>query len=261
MVFKMGKREKRKFSGLIFLKILPLAIIVWMVVYTVAYTFAVRKQVRNMRSPAENDTLSYSKEEWMLIREKAFLQARIILSESDSIGLTLNLRDSLVQLETKGVVLRQVRFDKAEVSPFFSSFRPGSYSAVFSKPFGITEIEGTIVKEPIIVKKAPRDSVEASQHVTQVDTTQSEFVEWHLQLDSSLVISFVQSDKDKGGIDWPTLKYRFRRHAKTLAETNRNLISFRKPTYFPEITLFIPRKEAKSFYRALPQNGRVVITF
>ncbi len=257
----MEKQKKGNFAGLFILKILPLVIIVWMVVYTVAYTLAVRNQVKNMQSHAATDTLSYSKEEWMLIREKAFLQSRIILSGSDSIGLTLNLRDSLVQVETKGVVLRQIRFDKAEVSPFFSSFRPGSYSAVFSKPFGITEIEGTIVKEPIIIKKAPRDSVEAAQNSTQVDTTQSEFVEWHLQLDSSLIISFVQSDKDKGGINWPTLKYRFRRHAKTLAETNRDLISFRKPTYFPEITVFIPRKEAKSFYRALPQNGRVVITF
>jgi hypothetical protein len=257
----MEKQKKRNFAGVFFLKIMPLVIISWMVVYTVAYTLAVRKQVKNMQLTVANDTLSYSKEEWMLIREKAFLQSRIIQSGSDSIGLTLNLRDSLVQVETKGVVLRQVRFDKAEISPFFRSFRPGSYSAFFSKPFGITEIEGTIVKEPIIVKKAPRDSVEAAQSSTQVDTTQSQFVEWHLQLDSILIISFVQSDKDKGGIDWPTLEYRFRRHAKTLTETNLDLISFMKPTYFPEITVFIPRKEAKSFYRALPQNGRVVMTF
>jgi hypothetical protein len=257
----MEKQKKGNLAKVFFLKILPMFLIAWIVGYSIAYTLAVRKQVKSMQSFAATDTLSYLEEEWKLIREKAFLQSRIILSGNDSIGLTLDLRDSLVQIETKGVVLRQVRFDRAEVSHFFRSFRPGSYYAVFSKPLKITEIEGTIVKEPIVVKKAPRDSVEAAQSTTQVDTTQSEFVEWHLQLDNTFIISFVQSDKDRGGINWPTVKYRFRRHYKTLFETNRDLFCLRKPTYYPEITVFITRKEAKSFYRALPQNGRVAIKF
>lgn len=257
------RKKKSSIAGKIFLIILPLLVIAWLLLYTVVFTLAVRKQVRTWQSVRSNsaDTLTYSPEEWSLIREKSFLGARIALASDDSIAMTINLRDSLVQIETKGVILRQVRFDRAEVSRFFSSFSPDVYTAIFSKPFNITEIEGTIVKEPITVKKAPRDSTEAAQNITKVDTTRIELVEWHLQLDSTFIISFVQSDQRKGGIDWPTAKYRFRQHYKTLIENNRKMFSLKLPVFHPEITIFIPGKEAKSFYRALPPNGQVALRF
>ncbi len=260
----MQERQKKgKLFRTLFLKILPSLLIAWLIVYTIVFTFAVKKQLQIWQpdSVKNADTLSYSAEEWQLIREKAFLNAKIALAGNDSICMTINLEDSLVQIETKGVILRQIKFENAEISRFFRSFRPLSYSAAFSKPFNITEIEGTIVKEPIVVKKAPRDTIEAARNITEVDTTKTEFVEWHLQLDSAFIISFVQLDRSLGNIDWPALKYRLRQHYKTFISTNRDLLCFRKPTYYPEITIFIPEKEAKSFYRALPSNGQVTLKF
>lgn len=260
----MQERQKkcRPFRTL-FLIILPSLLIAWLVVYTVVFTLAVRKQQQSWQSGSGKnaDSVSCPAKEWKLIREKAFLNARVALAGNDSLGMTINLEDSLVQIETKGVILRKVKFENAEISRFFRSFNPVSYSATFSKPFNITEIEGTIVKVPIVVKKAPRDTIEAAQNITKVDTTKTEFVEWHLQLDSTFIISFVQSDRSFGNFDWPTLKYRLRHHYKTFIGTNRDLLFFRKPTYNPEITIFIPKKEAKSFYRALPTNGQVALKF
>lgn len=245
------------------MKIIPAILVTWMVITTLAMVVSVRKQVNHFRTRGEAtaDSLIMTAEEWRLLRDKSFLEARIALAGNDSIGLTIDFPDSLVRLENKGVILREIRFSEAEISRFFRSFRPQPYAAFFSRPFTISEIEGSIVKEPIQVKKAPRDSTEAAQNVAKVDTSAVEFVEWHLQLDSSIVVSFVQAEGELGSVDWPTIKYRIRRHYKTLLETNRALLSFRLPEYKPEITLFIPAGEAKSFYRALPPNGEVALKF
>jgi len=258
-----GDPNKGSFAATLFKKIIPAILLVWMAVYTIAMAISVQKQVRVLQSQADaaTDTTSWSLEEWQLLKDKTFLEARIALAGDDSIAMTLDFRDSLVRLETKGVVLRQIQFSDMEVTRFFRGLKPKAYTALFSRPFTITEIEGSIVKEPIKVKKAPRDSTEAAQNIAKVDTGKVEFVEWHLQLDSTFVVSFVQSERSFGKIDWPTLRYRLRRHYQALLETHRDLIRFRIPVYHPEVTLFLPANEAKSFYRALPPHGKVALKF
>lgn len=259
----LNSRGKGTVAATLLKKIIPAVLLAWMAVYTIAMAISVHKQVNFLQSKSDgaSDTISWSQEEWQLLKDKTFLEARIALAGDDSIAMTLDFRDSLVRLETKGVVLRQIKFNDAEISRFYRALKPMAYAAVFSSPMKITEIEGSIVKEPIQVKKAPRDSTEAAQNVAKLDTGKVEFVEWHLQLDSTFVVSFVQSERSFGMTDWPTLKYRLRRHYQNLKETHHNLIRFRLPVYHPEVTLFIPASEAKSFYRALPPNGKVALKF
>ena len=255
------KSNINKIVKLALLKIIPAILIVYFLIFTIFSIVSLRSTLSEWNKGGENkkDTLKLSFQEWDLIHQRAFLTARLGMSASDSIGLTVNLKDSLVQLEMKGVVLRQVKFRRAELSRFFSGIKPDAYTYHFSKPFGITEIEGTIEKNPVIVRKVPKDTIEAAQTQIQIDTTKREFVEWHLMLDSSLVVSIVQSDEFDAGFDLSLMKYRLRRHMKTLAAANRNILRFRKPEYLPEVTVFIPANEAKSFFRALPPNGQVVL--
>lgn len=256
-------KTSKGWAGLLFLRVIPNLLVAWMILYTLAMVVSVRKQTSHFRSEGVNDsdTVTWSLEEWQLLRDKSFLEARLSLAGNDSLGLTIDFPDSTVRLENKGVILKEIRFKEAEMSRFFSAFTPAHYASAFSRPFTITEIEGSIMKEPIQVKKAPRDSTEAAQNITSVDTTRVEFVEWHLKLDSTLVVSFVQSERSLGSLDWPTVKYRLRRHYRALLETNRALVHFRLPEYKPEVTIFIPAGEAKSFYRALPPNGQVALKF
>ena len=242
---------------------LPALMLLYFLIFTGFYIHSLRYNISawNESDIKNPDTLLYSSAEWDLIHEKSFLNARLAMSASDSIGLTLNLKDSLIQLEMKGVVLRQIRFDKAEVSRFFRGIRPQSYTEHFSKPFSISEIEGTIEKNPVIVRKVPKDTLEAAQTKIEIDTSRVEFVEWHLLLDSALIISVVQSDQFEGGLDNSTMKYRIRRHMDILKTTNKAVLRLRKPQIYPEITVFIPASEARSFYRALPPNGQVVLRF
>ena len=244
-----------------FQKIIPGLLIIYFFVFTGFYIFSLNSTLAEWNAVENNqpDTIRYSSEEWDLIHQKTFLNARLAMSESDSIGLTINLKDSLVQLEMKGVVLRQIKFEKTEMSRFFNGINPPAYTNHFSKPFIISEIEGTIEKNPVIVRKAPKDTIEAAQTQVVVDTTGVEFIECHLLLDSSFVVSLVQSDQFKGRLDLSTLKYRLRRHIKSLRSTNQNVLKAQKPQILPEITVFIPANEAKSFFRALPPNGQVVV--
>jgi hypothetical protein len=252
-------KEKNSFMRITFGRVIPAILVGYFVYYTVFYTIAIRSQLKEWNAIESTDTIKYTEGEWQLIRTKTFLDARLAMSESDSIGMTINLRDSLVQLEMKGVVLRQVKFDKLEISRFYKGLTPVAYASHFSTPFTIGEIEGSIVKEPITVRKVPKDTIEAAQNEVKVDTTGVEFVEWHFTLDSALMVSFVQSDQLEGPVTLATLKYRFRRYLKTLVETNHSTLRFRKPQIYPEMTIFIPANEAKSFYRALPPRGQVVL--
>lgn len=260
---KSDKPKKRGFFRTVFMIVIPSLIIVVLLIYMVFFSLSVSTKVSEWKSAYGDgkEIPARSPEEWELVRDKAFLTARIALAANDSIGMTINLQDSLVQLETKGVILKQIHFDEAEVSRFFKALDPSSFVASFSKPFKITGLGGTIVKEPITVKKAPKDSIEAAQNVEKIDTSNVEFVEWHLELNNAFVISLVQSDRALGNIDWPALKYRLHRYYNTLVRNTRDIIHLRKPAYYPEITIYIPRNEAKSFYRGLSVKGGVVLRF
>lgn len=251
----------KSFAALFFGKVIPILILAYLVFYSVFYISSLRAKFLSWNSvgPEKTDTLVYTEEEWELIRMKTYLQARLAMSSADSIGLTINMKDSMVQLEMKGVVLRQVQFDKVEMSRFFKGFHPAAYQHHFSKPFTISEIEGSIIKDPVTVRKVPKDTIEASQTKMEIDTARIDFVEWHLLLDSAIVVSIIQSDEYVGNIPLPVFKYRIRRHVQTLLSTNRDVLRFRKPVIYPEITVFIPSNEAKSFFRALPPRGQVVL--
>jgi hypothetical protein len=253
--------NSKTISNWAFLKIIPALLTIYFFIFTGFFIYSLRSTLTEWNSTEVNksDTIRYSSEEWELIHQKAFLNARLAMSASDSIGLTLNLKDSLVQLEMKGVVLKQVKLDRLEFSRFFNGIKPPAYATHFSKPFIITEIEGTIEKNPVIVRKVPKDTIEAAQTKVEIDTSRVEFIEWHLLLDSALIVSIVQSNQSEGIIDFSTWNYRLRRHFKTLSSANRDVVRMRKPQIYPEITIFIPANEAKSFFRALPPNGQVVL--
>lgn len=258
---KKIKKKKTGFFGLFFLWIIPSLIVIAALTYTVVYTLAVINKVHDYQTVAKstNGNSALSSEEWQMIRDKAFLTARLSMAANDSIGVTLNLQDSLVQMEVKGVVLRQVHFHEAEISRFFRSFNPSVYTKTFSKPFKISEFGGTIVKEPITVKKAPKDSIEAAKNITAVDTSKIEFVEWHMLLNHSIIVSFIQSDRDFKKMDKTALRYRYDRYYNALTGNIRDMLHLKKPVFYPQITVFIPKNEAKSFYRALSKKGEVVI--
>ena len=58
-----------------------------------------------------------------LLKEKAFLQSRIVMAETDSIYLTLNLADSTANLEISGVVVHHAKISEIEDKQYISAWR------------------------------------------------------------------------------------------------------------------------------------------
>ena len=253
----------------LFLVILPLILLVYLLFYSYFYFDAIKQMINQVNAEAPHEIIetrsrkSYSLEEVNLIKDKAALNSRLKMAESDSIGLFINLSDSLVQLELRGVTLKQVKFTQFKYDRFFSALHPAAYQAVFSKPLVIGRIEGASEKEPITYKKAPKDTIEAAlmPGPEKIDTTKVEFIEWHMLLNHNIMVSVVQSDSEEGKWNEENRKYRVRRYLAGLKANTTNVIHFRKIDYYPELTIFIPAGEAKSFYRALPERGDVRMKF
>jgi hypothetical protein len=123
----------------------------------------------------------------------------------------------------------------------------------------IQRIEGASEKEPITYKKAPKDTIEAASQPgpEKIDTSKVEFIEWHMVLNNNIMVSVVQSDSEKGKWNKENRNYRLRRYYMVLKANTINVLELKKFEYHPEITIYIPSGEAKSFYRALPEKGDV----
>lgn len=246
---------------------LPVLLFIYLLIYSYLYITAVRDMVKSVNSLAEKEVLekrvkkSYSAEEVELLKEKAALNARLKMAESDSIGLTVNVKDSLVKLELKGVTLREVKFDEFRYDRFFNAIHPEGYQVLFSKPFMIQRIEGASEKEPITYKKAPKDTIEAANMPgpEKIDSTKVEFIEWHMLLNNNIVVSVVQSESEKGKWSRENRRYRLRRYYSVLKANTINVFRLKMFDYHPEITIYIPAGEAKSFYRALPEKGDICL--
>ena len=194
-----------------------------------------------------------------MIRQKAYLSSQIKMAESDSIGLLINVRDSIIQLLIKGLPVRTVKIDEYDVSPFFQRANQEAIYNLLSSPAVITGMKATFMKDPVTVKIAPRDTSEAVLDV-RPDTTDFEAVFFTIETDRNIRFYFEQQEDtinaDRRARFFFDLKYRSRNTAATMKAIAR----FRTPGYQPYIKIWIPKAEAKIIYRAIPREGMIVLT-
>ena len=194
-----------------------------------------------------------------LIRRKAYLSAQSKMAESDSIGLLINMRDSLIQLMIKGVVVRTVKMDDFDVSPFFQRANQEAIYSMLSTPLIVTGMSATFAKEPINIKIAPKDTTEVTTSI-KPDTTDFESVYFNLETNRNINLFFEQQE-DTVKTDRRTrfmfdLKDRLQEAKVTMKAVSR----FETPPYTPYIKIRMPKAEAKIVYRAIPRECMVVLT-
>ena len=90
-----------------------------------------------------------------LEKKKAFYQSRLTMANTDSIGLTLNLVDSLACLEINGVVVHKVKISKINESSVFRKANTYAIASMLSSPLTVTSSIATIKKVPLMIKLAP----------------------------------------------------------------------------------------------------------
>jgi hypothetical protein len=265
---EMDITEKSKPKKKIGLKILIGVLIAFTILYLFAIFAAPVKKI-NQINRAFNDTITPDKLDkaypnpenqdlFNLYKEKIFLVSRLEMAKTGSIGLAVNLKDSILNIEIGGINLRQTEISKYKVSRTFKAIDNKAFLGLFSKPFTAKYNWDTFDKEPIVVKKAPKDTIEAARQATVPDSVKTGPAYVTMFLDYNIQLSLYQ---EKGSI-W-ALIYRFfftsGRRFRRAGEAIWGALTFKIPEYKPEIRVYIPKDDLVTIYRALAVNTRVVI--
>ena len=194
-----------------------------------------------------------------LIREKAYKESLLKLSENDSIQLIVNLSDSTISLSIKGTVIHQTKFTTFTKDPFLNKLSLLQEIKLFSQPLLLQSQYATIVKEPVVVRHAPKDSFEAELNAWKPDTLMQNpaFVSLVFEHNIQLILEQNEShtfyDKRK--------KFEFYTHlyVEKLKLSGSRFFLIKKQEYFPEIKLKIPVDDLRAIYRGLPTHTYIVI--
>jgi len=193
-----------------------------------------------------------------LKKEEAFIKARLLMSENDSINLSIDIPDSLIAIEIKGTNIYSIHIKKVQICNVLNHIDRSALINYLGSPFCILQEKATILKEPLIIKKAPKDSIEANRNNVQQDTLDPKTVVYHFYTDKDLMINIKQSE-DLDIIN--SFKFQFDYNRQISNIQLKKLIRFKIPDYIPWINLEVDKKEAIAIYRALPEHAFISIHF
>jgi hypothetical protein len=264
----MDNLEKKRLTGKQITLIITGAILLIILIYfSIMSVLAPGKKSDEIRgkfglqqtSENKTDERFYSDSAYMgLLKEKAFLQARISMAETDSVYMTLNLADSTVNLEISGVAVHSAKINGIKISRILRSGNVYAISAMLSSPMSIVSDFATIKKEPLMIKMAPKDTSEFKPDIIP-DTSDYEPVNYILEMDNGIRIFVYQATdtitSDKNHLFFFDLSDRLKNTWNSL----KSSASFRVPEYHPFIKIQLPKADAKILYRAIPRYGQIAV--
>jgi hypothetical protein len=192
------------------------------------------------------------------LKEKAFLQSRIALAESDSVYLSINFADSSANLEIFGVVVHSAKFEDLQMSKILRKGSDYVISYLYSSPFLISSSVSTIKKDPVKVTIAPKDTSEYKPDVVP-DTAFVEPVNYIYNMSNGTRIYIYQSEEESATDRKSAFRFDLADRLRTAKSNLISIVRFQVPEYHPYIKIRIPRDDAKIIYRAIPRSGQVGI--
>lgn len=191
-------------------------------------------------------------------KERAYIQSRVAMAESDSIGLTLNLKDSLAFLEINGVVVHKTKISYQQICKAFNKANSYAVSSMLSSPLNIVKDTATIKKIPLMVKMAPKDTSEYKPNEIP-DTSGFEPVNYILELNNGIRLFVYQEENDKFIDVYSQTLFDLTDRVKNTLEALRRITAFEIPEYRLYIKIRMPKKDAKIIYRAIPKKGLITV--
>ncbi|MCF8295160.1 MAG: hypothetical protein K9I34_03765 [Bacteroidales bacterium] len=195
-----------------------------------------------------------------LTREEAYLKALLELSNSDSAQLTLNLKDSTICLYLKGVKVHEARIKEPEVDIILRHLPNSHYLWLFSRPIPVREQFATFEKEPIIVKDAPKDTIEAAAN-NEIIVRENEPAFVHLKMAHDIDLIIEQDSLLDNRTKWARYEFNYNIIKEDYLKTIRAFFSSGKMETHPVIRLKVPTDDLVSLYRALPHDAEIVIRY
>jgi hypothetical protein len=193
-----------------------------------------------------------------LLKEKAFLQSRIAMAESDSIYLTVDLSDSTANIEISGVVVHKAKISHLRTSKILIKGNDNIILSMLASPFTIMNSFATIKKDPVMVKVAPKDTSEYKPSVMP-DTSLTEPVNYILELTSGVRIYVYQLEKENPRDRMNLIIFNLNDRFRDIWSSLKRVALFKVPEYHPFIKMKLSRADAKIIYRALPKNGQIAV--
>jgi hypothetical protein len=192
------------------------------------------------------------------LRDRAFLQSRIIMAETDSIYLTVNFLDSTMNLEISGVVVHTAHMKKFRASSILAKGNETIVSSMLATPLSIVSDIATIKKEPVMIKMAPKDTSEYKPDIMP-DTSLTEPVNYILEMTNGIRIYVYQDETEKKVDRVAAFRFDMDDRLKLTIDALKSVLSFKVPEYHPFIKIRLPRSDAKIIYRAIPKNGQITL--
>lgn len=256
------KNNKGK-SGLKFFAIIFFTFIfILTAVYTVFTVMSVRERMKIAVFSSGNE-INVDNSMIDLLKEKAWIESRLKMSTSDSVGLSIDLEKHLIQLELKGVVVLSSRIRDYSTSGFFKKMDGNVYFSMFGSPLSIVKLESSIEKNPFKTIKAPANAeeLEATTSTTKKDSISKENVYWTVILDKNIELNIqgIDSVADSNSKYKLGKDFEFHRNLRNISQSIVSILKFSKPVYTPEILISIPENEAKAILRAIPRKSLVTI--
>jgi hypothetical protein len=193
-----------------------------------------------------------------LLKEKAFLQSRIAMAETDSIYLAINMTDSTANIEISGVVVHKAKMSKVQTSKMFMKGNENVILSLLASPFTIANDYGTIRKEPVMIKMAPKDTSEYKPDIMP-DTSITEPVNYILEMTNGTRIYVYEEENDQFKDRVNQFSFDIKDRLQTTWNSLKSVFIFKVPEYHLYIKMKLPRADAKIIYRALPKNGQIAI--
>jgi len=191
---------------------------------------------------------------------ESFLLSKLEMTDSDSISLAISLEDSSATLVVQGVTIFNAKIQAYQVSHAFKKIDPFVLSYWLSAPFVVDTHYSSVPKVPVLYKKAPKDTIEASSQI-EPDPLRDDLepVHFMLRLKPGLTIKFEQAEDPEKGYR-RTLKV-YKRKLRVRARRNifNHLIRFTPIEFVPEIKIVLDKKSARVIYRALPVDALVAL--
>jgi|GEM_PF-1349981 len=249
-------------------KVVGLVLILLLAIYLVVLLVVPGQQVRRLNRqyeiPEDNEkapaAFSGDSGIFALQKKKIFLESRLKMSKSDSIGLAVDLSDSLVTLEINGIVLYREKINTFHASKLFRAVKRETYLGMFAEPLRVTSHHSTFEKIPLIYRKVPKDSIEAEEQLSEVpDTTLKKPPLLILTMDHDIQLYFYPYEDLSGRDKFIKLIFNTVQELRYNRQYLSSLIHLKIPAYHSRIKIFMTEREIISLYRALPENAIIAL--
>lgn len=183
------------------------------------------------------------------------LRNRLKLAAGDSVYMVLNLSDSTLQLEIKGLVVHNAKASQLQLSKRIAAAGSEALLEWTASPFTLQNELASIPKSPILVVEAPKDTAAAASLPRKPLEPEKSAVFYTLLFDRSLVLEVRQHEKLEMEDAFALTTYQF----AVDSSFRRSSFAKLKQAFSPEdpvhIKMQLPAADARAIYRAIPHIG------